>query len=742
MIIKTPAQIDEAFDKLAPYLNRFLSIDIETDGLKKTSNIYGIGIGVSENEAFYFALKNPDGSDIFDESVLSVLKHNLRYLLTNSKLIGHNLVYDLYYLNKWLEASLENFVAYDTILLRHLINENGPFGLKELAEIEFGKSSTLPQERLFQSVLANGGKLLKSEAEYFKADTDVLGEYCKQDTILSLKLFNKYLPIVKKEGLEDLLETEVMPLYREVTIPMNHRGIRVDVKELHRIRESIKEDIQKLEDDLMKNLAPLVSEFETKLLEEEVKVSKRGAFIKELCKELGIPEATKAFYKKFTSQNQKQQLLVDIILDKEDEAKLKEFEETPLIQRRIFFEKFPDQRYIFNLRSKHHLRWLFFEKLNLEPISETETGMPKVDDSFLDHVVENNSDLQFISKLHVLNKLEKLRGTYIEGILERIEFDEFIFPSMLQHGTTSGRFASRNPNVQNLPRPKEDDSEDPLVVHYTNQIRKIFISREGYVFVDADYSALEPRCFSHCSGDEKLQHIFKSGEDMYSSLAINVFGVKDASPFKKDGDNFLGKKYPELRQKMKVVSLAAVYGASEFRIAKLLKTEVEEAKEILDNYMDSYPKLKQYIERCHKGAKELGYVTTEFGRRRHLMRAKVLWSVNKKFLSDPVTAKKHGMDEEYWELKNLLNNSTNFPIQGLAAHLVNRAMININRQLRKEGIDGLVVLQVHDQIVVECKKEFAERCVDIVRYSMENVAKLSVPLIAEPKIAENLKDSH
>lgn len=735
---KSLRSVLNALDSLA-FNNSIVAVDTETDGVKRFSSIYGIGVAASETHGYYVPIRNKTGEYYFNDLMMLKIKNTFKTLLTNSKIIGHNLSFDIIKLEDFLEISLCDYVYADTILLWHLLNEEGPFGLKELGAKFFGQDATKEQNLLIENVKQNGGKTTKNDCEYFKADTDILGQYCIQDVILTYKLYNLLWPKVKEEGLDRLWNEEVLPLYKLVTIPMNKHGLRINLEKIHNLKKEIQKDIEQLEDKILFQIKPLIQEFETNLLNEHAPINRRGLFAKEYAKYVGLDEScvTKTACKNLTPANVKQEEFKKFIL-----GEIENFADSRIIQERVFFQKYPEQRHIFNLRSKHHLKYLFFERLNLDPISTTDKGSPQVNDDFLDFLLEiNNPAVQWIQYLKDLNKLEKLRGTYIEGIIERLE-GEYVYPSMLQFGTTSGRFSSKNPNVQNLPRPKEEgDDESEVVKKYNNSIREIFIPIDGYVFVDADYSALEPRCFAHCSGDEGLRNIFRKGEDMYSSLAIKVFHVQDASPFKADA-NFLGKKHPDLRQKMKVVALAAAYGATEYRIAKLLNCNVDEAKDLLDDYFNAYPNLAKYVKKCHFLAKTKGIVETEFGRKRHLLTAKKFYDIHKDRILDKAYFRKNGLMSEYLQFKNYLNNSTNFPIQGLAAHIVNRAMIKIAKEIKKRKLDATIVLQVHDQIVVESNESCAQECLEIVKTSMESVVELSVPLITEPKLGYNLKDSH
>lgn len=719
-----------------------VAFDVETNGLDKVaSTIWGIGVGFSKTLGFYIPIYTPDGQLFFSVEEIKKIKDVLNKVFCDKEIIGHNLVFDVEQWLKFTNVDLSPYIVADTILMQHLLNEEGPFGLKEIAQELLGKDSIRAQEELLENVKSKGGKVTKNQCDYYLADTHILGKYCVWDVLLTCQLYDLFRIKLQEENLMELFETEVMPLYREVTIPMNLHGLRLDLKLLNELLISIVKDINRLELEIFAEIDQYITEFEEQYLFDYFKSVGPTSLI-----------GKKIFEKLFPDKPDKKQLLKNRNnLSPEQQAycnyyETKNIDYLPknLVKQTMlecFLESNSNLSRPFNLRSKQHLQWLFFEKLKLNPLSTTEKGSPQVNDEFIDHIANSYS---WAKKLQIMNKLEKLRGTYLEGFKERL-VGEYIYPSMLQYGTTSGRFASRNPNCQNLPRPvnESESSEDPLVLHYNNQIRKMFIPADNYVFVDADYSALEPRCFAHCSGDKGLQDIYKNGEDFYSSLAIKVFNVTEYSSFKKD-ENFLGTHRPELRQIMKVVALAAAYGAGAFRIASLLpnNSTVEYAQELLDNYFKAYPKLQNYQNQCHHSAKHLGYVITEFGRKRHLSKCKELYDTYKEHVLDYQLAKKEGIINEYKEMKNYLNNSTNFPIQGLAAHIVNRAMLAMQREFIKHQLDAKIILQIHDQIVVECHKDCAEKVAEIVKNTMENTTKLSVPLIAEPKIGMNLKESH
>jgi DNA polymerase I-like protein with 3'-5' exonuclease and polymerase domains len=715
-----------------------VSFDLETDSVVEIkANIYGIGIAFQEEEGFYIPVRAKDGSYFFDESTSQSCMKRVTKLLKSKKVIGHNIIYDSLVWYHSTGERIYNNIHADTILMKHMIEEEPPFGLKEVAVKYLGPDSDKAQEALYANIRANGGTTTKDNVQMFKADTQILGEYCCHDVMLTFKLYTLFSKDLVEQGLDKLFyEEEVMPLYREVTIPMKEKGIPVDLNYFNTLLKEITEDIDKLEKEILAEVEDLIQDKCIEILEEKYPVKKTGNFPKKYAEMVGLnlTSLAKKVIEKLETTTEDQLNFKQWMLGEVAELNLP----TQRVQMAMFFDKHTNQNHVFNLRSKDHLKWLFFTRLDEDPLSTTDKGEPQVDDDFLDSI---STKYTWVSKLQDLNKLEKIKGTYIEGVIDRA-VDGVIYASMLQFGTTSGRFASRNPNLQNLPRPKEDDSGlSELVLKYNNAIRGGFIAPNGYKVVDADYSALEPRAFAHMSGDENLQKIFHTGEDMYSAIAKKVFNLQDVSTFKKD-PNFLGKLYPEKRQIIKALALAVTYGAEAFRIADLLKINKDEAQKLIDDYLAAYPGLNKYIQDCHYQANQNGYVKTIFGRVRHLPEARNIYKAYGHSILDSKWARSKGLSEERRIYKNKLNNSTNFRIQGLAAHIVNRAMLEMNRAFKSNGIDAWVCLQIHDQVITFVKDEQKDQAKKITQHVMENVVKLSVPLVAEPNIASNFKDSH
>ena len=398
---------------------------------------------------------------------------------------------------------------------------------------------------------------------------------------------------------------------------------------------------------------------------------------------------------------------------------------------------------MFNLSSKHHLKKLFFETLEEEPLSKTEKGNPQVDDNFLDSMANK---YEWASLLRDYNKLNKIKGTYIDRILDNQE-DGIFYPSFQQHKTVSGRYGS---DLQQLPRPLEENQGSGLVRKYNNEIRKLFIAGENYVFIDSDYESLEPHVFAHVSGDERLKDIFRSGCDFYSTIAIATEKLDGVSAVKSD-KNYLGRVNKQLRQKAKAYSLGIPYGLEAYGLSKQLDIKQSDAKILISNYLEAYPDLKAWMKHTDEKVKKVGQVSSEAGRVRHMPKAPKIWKGHHDYILDSLEIWKQYNDDpkRYNQIKflrkemvNYLNNGKNFQIQSLAASITNRACIAIARELKRKGIDGHVCAQIHDQIIVRVPKSEAKQWQKTVQFLMENVFQLSLPLKAPAEIGVNFADAH
>ncbi len=323
---------------------------------------------------------------------------------------------------------------------------------------------------------------------------------------------------------------------------------------------------------------------------------------------------------------------------------------------------------------------------------------------------------KWVEKLLHLSKQETILDTYVLGIQTRMKYG-VINPSFLQHGTTSGRYSSKNPNFQNLPR---DDK----------RVKKCIIARPGKVFVGADYSQLEPRVFASMSQDDTLMGSFARGEDFYSVVGMPIYHKTDCSLIKKDTNSF-ANRYPKLRDGAKIISLATPYGRTASFTASQMGIKREEAQELMDKYFEAYPKVELMMLNSHEEAKAIGVVYNLFSRPRRIPEAKLI-------------SKRYGKTDHAnlpYEARTLLNLAMNHKIQSTGASIVNRSAIKFSELCKEVGITAHIVLQVHDELVVECSQNDAENVGLLLKEAMENSVTLpGVKLEAVPKIASNLAD--
>jgi DNA polymerase-1 len=283
-------------------------------------------------------------------------------------------------------------------------------------------------------------------------------------------------------------------------------------------------------------------------------------------------------------------------------------------------------------------------------------------------------------------------------------------------------------------------SED-LVKKHTNKIREFIVARPGYVLIGADYEQLEPSIFAHTSGDKALQDIFTSGKDFYSEVAIRTEQLTGVSSDKK-AENYLGSVDKSKRQKAKAYALGIAYGMTGYKLQFELDIPLEEADRLVRDYLNAFPDLERWMNASRDKVLYDGYIRTEAGRVRHMPQVMELHKKYGTSVGDSLALWKRYHDvPAMWQMarqdhktyKNLLNNAINFQVQGLAASILNRAMIAINKKLKTEKLEAHIIMSVHDEIVIECLIKDKDRVKVIIQETMENIVKLSVPLRAVPK---------
>ena len=344
----------------------------------------------------------------------------------------------------------------------------------------------------------------------------------------------------------------------------------------------------------------------------------------------------------------------------------------------------------FNLNSPKQLGEVLFEKLGLPPIKKTKTGY-STNAEVLEKLEEMHPIVPAIMEYRVLSKL---KSTYADGLLKVIGPDGRVHTTFQNMVTATGRLSSTDPNLQNIPVRTDLGSE----------IRKMFVPRPGWVLVDADYSQIELRVLAHVAEDPLMQEAFRSGMDIHTATASQVFGVKPE------------EVTPLQRRNAKAVNFGIVYGISEFSLAQDLGISRWEAKAYIDGYLNRYSGVWNYMHRIVEQARQQGYVTTLFGRRRYIPEIK---------------------SSNFNTRQGAERIALNTPIQGSAADLIKLAMIRVEQALREASLQAKLLLQVHDELIVECPPEEAEQVQSIVTKQMQEVWALQVPLIAEAKTGKS-----
>lgn len=741
-----------------------IAFDTETNSLNpRKGKIIGFSISTAIGTGYYLPTMVFTDNDLRDNTIEDHNCHELAKkcinLLVGKKLIMHNGSFDCRFVKAFYNIDLTPSLHVDTVLLVHTVKEEGagfgsgtPFGLKSIAKLiqkEIGldieTEANQEQIELKTSIKANGGQITKENYEIWKADIEILSKYAAADTDLTLRIYHHFIEVLKSEGLEQFFfEDEVMPLYREVTIPMEEKGVKIDIDLIKKSKESIAIELKKHSDLIMKSLLSdsRVQEWVILKAVESFPPNHKGTFAQRLIEEmqLDIPKSEKTGKYSITQSN----------VARLPESAEKKFllsgdknllDDDTIIKICVKLWKEDNDGKFFNIQSKDHLGEITFGALGMKPKSNTAKGKPQFDDSFIESIFDKCDWARY---LRIYNRLLKISSTYIDRFLDGEEDGRYYF-YYKQHGTVSGRYGS---DAQQLPKVKEEGDDDPIVLQYNNLVRAFFIPDEHNIFIDCDYESLEPHVFAHISGDEGLKDIFRNNWDFYSTIAIKTEKLNQYSPDKK-ADNYLRKLAPAVRNKAKAYSLGIPYGMGAYALGKNIDVPKKEAQNLVDGYLNGFPELKKWMERSENDARTLGYVKTQVGRIRHLPKVKQIFDAVGNAMQD-WNAKKE-LEYKYGKEKitnlsrdfiNGLNNAKNVQVQGLSASIVNRAALAINRELINRGIRGWVCAQIHDQIIVEVDHDHDKECAQLVKDLMENTTKLSIDLKAPPEIAKNFRDGH
>lgn len=340
----------------------------------------------------------------------------------------------------------------------------------------------------------------------------------------------------------------------------------------------------------------------------------------------------------------------------------------------------------FNINSPKQLGTILFEKLRMPYGKKTKTGY-----STSAEVLERlRFESPIVEMILEYRQLTKLKSTYADGLSAYIEMDGRIRSTFNQTITATGRLSSTEPNLQNI----------PIRMELGRQIRKVFVPKEGCVFLDADYSQIELRVLAHMSGDERLIEAYRENADIHRTTAALVFHV----PYEEVTE--------QQRRNAKAVNFGIVYGISGFGLSRDLNITKKQAEQYIADYFDTYPEVKRYMDTLVENGKTKGYVTSMFGRRRPI----------------PELASKNFMQRQFGE-----RIAMNSPIQGTAADIIKIAMIHVDQALREKKLASRLILQIHDELLIETREDEIEEVRRILEHEMVEAAKLSVPLIAEVK---------
>ncbi len=349
----------------------------------------------------------------------------------------------------------------------------------------------------------------------------------------------------------------------------------------------------------------------------------------------------------------------------------------------------------FNINSTKQLGCILFEKLGLKVIKKTKTGYSTNSD-VLEKLCGKHP---IIDDIIQYRHIAKLKSTYADGLLAVINSTTGrIHSKFNQTVTVTGRISSTEPNLQNI----------PVRTELGREVRKMFVAKPGCLLVDADYSQIELRILAHMANDKTMSDAFISGADIHASTASNVFGVA------------IDEVTPLLRSRAKAVNFGIVYGMGDFSLSQDLNITKKEAKEYIDSYFEKYDKVRQYLDNTVASAKDNGYVTTIFGRRRYV----------------PELASTNHMVKSFGERVAM-----NTPIQGSAADIIKIAMVAVHRELKARSLPARLILQVHDELIIEANESCVEQVKQLLTECMETAAKLTVPLVADTHTGKSWYDA-
>lgn len=690
--IKTLTQLEE----LTEYIKGkdFIAYDTETTGTTVDSKIIGFSVCADIEIGYYVVLSywDPEQKKLIDRETKKGAKSFLEKL-KNKSLVMQNAPFDCSMTNLNFGIELMPYVVHDTMIGGHILNENRANGLKERGVELYGEDARAEQKAMKESVHKNGGVLTKDLYELYKADEDLMAFYGAKDAILTLKVFYNDVPQIYEEKLDKFFyDEESMALLRGPTYDMNTSGLKIDVEALQKLKKTL----------------------EVEILEDRAFINKEiAAYVKEK-----YPGTGKTNHFNIDAPQQRSWLLYSKLGNTFNILTKVGREVCKKLGLKLPYTQSAKREFIHVCESRKGDIW---EEESFNHKTGKKTRAKKIANSWTymacgkESLIKLSKKYKWVEAYLRYAKNVKLLNTYVEGIQSKLHYG-IIYPSFLQHGTTSGRYSSRKPNFQNLPR---DDK----------RIKSCIVARPGNVLVGADYSQLEPRVFASLSGDKRLLDCFKTGDDFYSVIGVEVFD-KQGMSLKKNEDKSFAKQFPQLRDIAKVVALSATYGTTAPKMSPTIGKSIDEAQEIIDNYFERFPSVQKLMLESHALAKKNGSVTNLFGRPRRMPKALLIEEIYGNANHERLP----------YEARNTLNLAVNHRVQSTAASIMNRAAIAVWKECSARGWDKVkIVLQVHDQLILEGPEKLGNEMAEVLKRCMEETTKLpGVDLVAEPFISKDL----
>ena len=703
---------EEDMRKLRDYFltSKILSLDTETTSTSAIdAELVGLSFAVKEFEAFYVPVPANREEALRIVNIFKEVYENDKILK-----VGQNLKYDLEVLRNY-DIHLAG-PMWDTMIAHYLIQPELKHGIDYIAETMLNYQKIHTEELI--------GKKGKNQLSFRDLAPQKVYEYACEDADIALQLKNLLEPELKNKNCENLFYNIEMPLM-QVLAEMEINGVCINANSLeeissifsNRLKEAEKEIYEIAGEEFNISSPKQVGDilFGKLKIIDNPKKSKSWQYVtneKELeeIKESHIIVGKILEYRKLNSiltERTKKKPAIQQTPDlfgfesNEDngnsEKQLSHLEVSKLmndLEKEIF--KLAGEK--FKIMSPKQVGTILFDKMKIvDNPKKTETWQYVTNEEILQQV---KSKHKIVEKILDYRETEKLIGTYVDALPALVNKKTgHIHTSFNQTITATGRLSSSNPNLQNIPVRGEDGKE----------IRKVFVPEPGCLFFSADYSQIELRVMAHLSGDENMINVFRNGKDLHAATAATIY--------KKNIDEVTRDE----RTKSKRANFGIIYGITVFGLAERLGISREESKQLIEGFFETFPKVKDYMDKAIEEAREKEYVETLFGRRRYL----------KDINSHNATVR--GFAER---------NAINAPIQGTAADIIKVAMIRISQRFKAENIRSKMILQVHDELNFSVYPDEKEKVQQIVIEEMQNAIEMKVPLIADCGFGSNWLEAH